>query len=256
VTAKLTSVVVFAVVTSVLSAASQDAAPPKPAAQTTAVRPGSLALTITSEKGETLSGAAVAVHGTVDRIGASGMDGVVTLLNMPAGTYRCRITRDGFFTLEKEITIKAGARTATEGVLTAAPPPPPPPPQPTPAPVEPKPVPAAGPVGTPRVLSLAELGDQMLRDSKPIVERELGCSGVSLSRLILARENIAQHSHAEADEMLYLMAGEATLTVAEKDQNINAGWFGLVPRGSAHTLVRRGRNPMVVLSIQTGQPCK
>jgi mannose-6-phosphate isomerase-like protein (cupin superfamily) len=256
VTAKLTSVVIFAVVTAALSAASQDVAPPKPAAQATAPKPGSLALTVTSEKGEVLSGAAIAVHGAVDRMGASGMDGVVTLLNMPAGTYRCRITRDGFFTLEKEITIKAGARTATEGVLTVAPPPPPPPPAPTPAPVEPKPVPAAGPVGTPRVLSLAEMGDQMMRDSGAVVEREIGCSGVSQSRLILARENIATHRHAEVDEMLYLIAGEATLTVAEKDQNITPGWFGLVPRGSAHNLVRRGRSPMVLLSVQTGQPCK
>ena len=256
-TAKLTSVVIFAVVTSALSAASQDAAPPKPAVQATAPRPGSLALTVTSEKGEVLSGAAVAVHGAVDRMGASGMDGVVTLLNMPAGTYRCRITRDGFFTLEKEITIKTGARTTAESVLTAAPPPPPPPPAPVAAaPVEPKPVPAAGPVGTSRVLSLPDLVDQMLRDSGPIVEREIGCSGVSASRLILARENIASHRHAEADEMLYLVAGEATLTVADKDQSITAGWFGLVPRGTAHTLARRGRNPMVVLSVQTGQPCK
>jgi mannose-6-phosphate isomerase-like protein (cupin superfamily) len=256
VTAKLTSVVIFAVVTAALSAASQDAAPPKPAAQATAPKPGSLALTVTSEKGEVLSGAAIAVHGAVDRMGASGTDGVVTLLNMPAGTYRCRITRDGFFTLEKEIIIKAGARTAAEGVLTVAPPPPPPPPAPTPAPVEPKPVPAAGPVGTPRVLSLAEMGDQMMRDSGAVVEREIGCSGVSQSRLILARENIATHRHAEVDEMLYLIAGEATLTVAEKDQNITPGWFGLVPRGSAHNLVRRGRSPMVLLSVQTGQPCK
>ena len=177
---------------------------------------------------------------------------------MPAGTYRCRITRDGFVMLDKEVTIRAGARTATEAVLWAAPKPPPSPrlrrpptpsPQPTPA------VTATGPAGAPRVLSIAELGDQMLRDSQPTVERQLGCSGVTASKLIATRENIALHRNADTDEVLYLMAGDATLTIGDKDQTVSAGWFGLVPRGTPYSLIRRGRNPVVLLSVQSGKAC-
>ncbi len=71
--------------------------------------------------------------------------------------------------------------------------------------------------------------EKALRDT-PTVERELGCSGGSASRLIMTRENVTMHSHADADEMIYVVAGEATLTVADKDQPVQAG---MVLRGTA-----------------------
>ena len=229
----------------------------KPPVQSAAARPGSLTLTVANEQGQGLLAAGVVVHGLVERAGSTGADGVVVLQNLPAGTYRSRIVRDGFITLEKEIVIRAGARTTTEAVLSMAPPPPAPPPPP-PAPVETKPSAPAGPVGLPKVVSIAEMADQMLRemkDTQPIAERQLGCSVATSSRLIVARENIAIHRHADADEVVYLLAGEATLSVNDKDQQIAAGWFGLVPRGTSHALTRRGRNPIAVLSVQSGPAC-
>jgi mannose-6-phosphate isomerase-like protein (cupin superfamily) len=95
----------------------------------------------------------------------------------------------------------------------------------------------------------------MLKDPAPIVEREIGCSVAAASRLILVRESLTTHTHADADEMLYVVAGDATLKIAEKDTSISAGWFGLVPRGAAHSLARRGRNAPIVLSIRSGAPC-
>ena len=256
----LTSVVVASAMLAIQAATPPPAPTPsagtaKPAAQSAGAKPGSLALTVVSEKGDGLLGAGVVVHGLVERAGSTGADGVLVLLNMPPGTYRCRIVRDGFITLEKEVVVGAGVRTATEGVLSAAPPPPPPPPPP-PAPVETRPSAPAGPVGAPKVVSIAEMADQILRDMKdPVVERQLGCSVATSSRLIVARENIAIHRHADADEVLYLVAGEATFNVGDKDQQVVAGWFGLVPRGTSHAITRRGRNPIVVLSVQSGVAC-
>jgi mannose-6-phosphate isomerase-like protein (cupin superfamily) len=239
---------------------------PKPAAQTpptqtpaaqtsTAARPGALILTIQSERGEPLAGASVAVHGPVDRAGTSGPDGTLTLQNMPVGAYRCRITRDGFITLEKEVAVKTAARTNAEASLSVAPPPPPPPsPSPTPTP-ENRPMTPAGVPGSPKVLSIPDLAEQMLKDSAPTVDRQLGCSGVTETTLVVARENVAAHQHADMDELLYLVAGEATLTIDGKDQNIMAGWYGLVPRGMSHALTRKGRNPIVFLLVHSGKPC-
>jgi mannose-6-phosphate isomerase-like protein (cupin superfamily) len=96
--------------------------------------------------------------------------------------------------------------------------------------------------------------DKALRDS-PTVERDLGCSGGSASRLIMTRENITMHTHADADEMLYIVAGEGTLTVADKDRPVEAGWFAVVPRGASHSLTRRGRPALLVVSVRTGPPC-
>ena len=222
----------------------------------TTTKPGSLALTIAGENGVPLSGANVRLSGaTTDRAGTSGADGIVTLVNLPPGTYRARITRDSYVTLEKEVTIRPGIRLTTEAVVTAAPPPPPPPPPP-PAPAAPQ-TKTTLKAGSPSYSSIIDLAAQMekaLRDT-PTVERELGCSGASASRLIMTRENITMHTHADADEMVYVVAGEATLTVADKDQPVQAAWFAVVPRGTSHSFTRRGRNPLLVLSVRSGPAC-
>ena len=71
----------------------------------------------------------------------------------------------------------------------------------------------------------------------------------------MTRENITLHTHSDADEMLYIVAGEATLTVADKDQSVQAASFSVVPRGLSHSLTRRGRNALLVLSIRSGPAC-
>ncbi len=240
--------------TSGAGSATQKPATAQTSGSARSARPGSVVLTVTSEAGELLSGAMVTAHGAVDRAGVTGADGLVTLQTMPAGIYRCRITRDGFIMLDKEVTVRAGARTTAEGVLAAAPPPPPAPAPPPPVETRAAP-PPTGTAGAPSLLSIPDLAEVMLRDSQPIVERQIGCSGLASSRLILARETIALHRNPDFDEMLYVVAGEATLTLAETDKVVTAGWFGLVPRGTSYSLVRRGRNPIVVLSMQSGQPC-
>jgi mannose-6-phosphate isomerase-like protein (cupin superfamily) len=228
----------------------------KPPVQSSAARPGTLAVTVVSDAGATLDKATVSLRGAVDRQATTGADGVASLLNIPPGTYRARVSREGFFTFEKEVVIRAAAKTATEAALSPAPPPPPPPAPPKEKEKEPvRPVEANGPVGAAKVLSLSDLAEQMLRDPALIVEREIGCSVASASRLILVRETLASHSHADADEMLYLLAGDATLKIGDKDSSISAGWFGLVPRGSSHTLSKRGRNAPIFLSIRSGAPC-
>ena len=226
--------------------------------QAATAKPGSLAMTVVTESGGTLQGAAVSLRGAVDRQALAGADGVATLLNIPPGTYRTRISRDGYVTFEKEVSIRAGVRATTEAALTAAPaaPPPPPPqapketPKPTSSQSEPR-----GPLGAAKVLSLLDLAEQMLNDKAPLVEREIGCSVATASQLILIRETLTSHTHADADEMVYLVAGDATLKIADKDTSISPGWFGIVPRGSAHSIAKRGRNAPIILSIRSGQPC-
>jgi quercetin dioxygenase-like cupin family protein len=241
--------------------ASSSAAPPDDA-QAAAARPGSLALTVVGESGSVVSGAAVTVHGAVDRKTVTGADGVATVTNLPAGTYRCRVMRDGFITLEKEIVVRAGARAAAEAVVSAAAPsaaPPPPPPAEKPKPTPPPPQTVMGPVGQPRTASLTDLAEAMLREKDrlkdPIVERDLGCSVAAASKLILVRETLESHAHADADEIVYILAGDATLRISDKDQALAAGWYALVPRGTAHSISRRGRNAPIVLSVQSGHPC-
>jgi mannose-6-phosphate isomerase-like protein (cupin superfamily) len=226
------------------------------AGQAAANRPGTLALTVVDSTGKPLGDVAVTVSGNVDRAGTTGSDGTLSF-QLPAGTYRVRMRSDKYLTLEKEVTIRAAAKLTAEGMLNAgSPPSAPPPPPPTPTP-EPKPTPSLLKPGVAVITSVPDLFAQMEKSLRttPTVERELGCSGGSSSRVIMTRENITLHTHADADEMLYVVAGEASMTVADKDQAVEAGWFGIVPRGSSHSMMRRGRNVLVVLSVRSGPPC-
>lgn len=237
-------------------------APPKPADQkppaaqssTGATRVGSIDLTVTSLTGAVLADAKVSAEGPSSRQGSTSPEGEVVLTNITPGTYRCRIQRDGFYTLEKEIVVKAGARTTTEATLSPAPPPPPPPtPAPTPAPRTAAPVLAAG---SPVTVSLVDqIADDLIKSKDPIAEHALGCSGATASKLVRLNDALPTQTHADADEIIYLIAGTATLTMNGKDQSVSAGWFSLIPRGMSHALKAKGGKPVLVLSIQSGPAC-
>jgi mannose-6-phosphate isomerase-like protein (cupin superfamily) len=224
-------------------------APPSPSS----ARPGSIDLTVTSQSGALLSGATVRAEGLSSRQGSSGPDGDVVLTNVAAGTYRCRIERDGYITLEKELTVKAGARSAAEAVLSPAPPPS----APAPAPPAPVAAPPALMPGSPAMMSLTdELADALVKSKDAVAEHLLGCSGATAAKLIRVRDSLPSHTHADADEFLYMVAGEsATLTIGGKDQVIGAAWLGVIPRGTAHALTRRRGPYLLVLSILSGPPC-
>jgi mannose-6-phosphate isomerase-like protein (cupin superfamily) len=74
--------------------------------------------------------------------------------------------------------------------------------------------------------------------------------------LIVLREALPAGMNKDADETLYLVAGEATLILGSaKEQPISPGWFTIVPRGTSYALGRKGRNPAILLSTVYGRPC-
>ncbi|HEY6356597.1 MAG TPA: carboxypeptidase regulatory-like domain-containing protein [Vicinamibacterales bacterium] len=230
-------------------------AKPAPAAQSApGVKPGSIDLTVTSQTGALLSGASVRADGPSSRQGSTDVEGDVILTNVAAGTYRCRIQRDGYITLEKELTVKVGARAVAEAVLSPAPPAPP-----SPAPAPPPPTTAAQPVlvaGLPVAVSLVDqLADDLIKSKDAVAEHDLGCSGATSAKLIRLHDGLPSQTQADADEMLYVIAGDATLTIGGKDQVVGPGWLGIIPRGTNHALARRGNKTLLVLSIQSGPVC-
>ncbi|MFN7981804.1 MAG: cupin domain-containing protein [Vicinamibacterales bacterium] len=175
---------------------------------------------------------------------------------MPNGTYRVQAAGEGFITLEKEVTLRAGTTTPpVELTLTAAPPPPPPPPAPEP-PTPPPPAPTlTAPAGEPRVLSIIDLAERSLNGKEPTKIVPVSCSGLDATQLMVVRETTKGTANPSMDQMLYVVAGEATLTLGGRDSTISSGWYAVVPRGTAHSLTRRGKNPAIILSIAGGMPC-
>ena len=230
-----------------------DTKPVSAQAPTSTAKLGSIDLTVTSQTGALLSDAAVRAEGPTSRQGSTTAEGEIVLTNVAAGTYRCRIERDGYITLEKEVVVKAGARTAAEAVLSTAPPPPPPP---APPPAPPAPAPSNLVPGSPVTVSLVDqLAEDLMKSKDSIAEHGLGCSGATSANLIRLKDGLPSQTHADADELLYMITGDATLTLAGKDLAIGPGWLGIIPRGSAHAIARRGSKPLLILSIQSGPAC-
>lgn len=217
------------------------AVPQAPSVATRPVTTASVEIAVTDRAGVPVKWAHVSIDGISEREGETSALGRVTLRNVKAGTYMLRVERATFITLEKEFTVRAGRPVTVAAALSPVPPPPPPV--------------ARGPVGNPKVLSIPDLAERQLIGRESVKESPISCSGAAEARLIQVREPVTVHSHREADEMLYVVAGEATLKIGEVEQRISPGWFSMVPRGTTHSLIRKGRNPVILLSMLSGQPC-
>jgi hypothetical protein len=91
---------------------------------------------------------------------------------------------------------------------------------------------------------------------EPLKESVFGCLADSTSRLLQLREGMAEHTHADLDEVLYVVAGEGTVRVHGQSSTVTAGSLSIIPHGQPHAVERRGKNPLMVLSILSGAPCR
>lgn len=237
----------------------QPAATTPPAPRRVAPSTATLEVKIVDRSGRPISDAHVIVQGPTARDETADKNGIVTLKTMAPGTYRVRAEHDGFFGLEKEVALRA-AVAPTQALLSLSFAPPPPEPEPKPAPPPPPPPPpppaaALGPLGEPRTLSIPDLAEHSLSGRDAVKVFPIACSGASLSRLIVLHDAIPAGTNTDAEEMLYLVAGDATLTLGGKEQSISPGWFAVVPRGTSYALGKKGKNPAILLSTVNGRPC-
>jgi mannose-6-phosphate isomerase-like protein (cupin superfamily) len=207
-----------------------------------------LAINVTDPEGNAVPNVTVKVEGAATRSTRT-EGGRIALEGVPAGTYRLRFDREGFVPFEKEFTARAGQVVDVKVTLTPVPPPPAPPELP-PAP--------AKPVynGKPASVDILNVIDNQFVGRAPSRVNPLSCSGDVESTLIQLNQPLAEHAHENADEVFYVIAGEGTAQFAGQQQRLKAGVYLFIPRGTPHTLTQSGRNPLIVLSTRTGEPCK
>jgi hypothetical protein len=215
-------------------------------------------LFITDSSGAPIEGVTVNVIGPVDREVQSPASGPTRIPGLRAGTYRVRFTHDGFITFEKEIVWRAGTAAPEVSVsLNAAPEPSPsaaPPPVPAPKP-EPKST-KLPPPGMPKTMPLIDFIEKNLISGKEAQKENLiGCSGVGQAVLWQVRDPWTGRQHESADVTVYVIAGEGTLRLGDRDVSVTNGSFAVVPRGTTYGFTRRGRNPLIVLAVLSGAPC-
>jgi len=69
------------------------------------------------------------------------------------------------------------------------------------------------------------------------------------------REPSDEQARDDVDEYLYVIGGEGTIRIVGAERPLKAGVFVMVPRGVARTIVPKGRNPLIVLTIKAGEKC-
>jgi hypothetical protein len=229
--------------------------PATPRPPTAAARP-SITVLVTDRVGKPLQDVTVKATGPMEREGKTDSDGTIVLRNLNPGTYRLRFDSAGTIPFEREITVAAGRPVKTNAELTAAPPPPPPPKPEPPPPPKPEPPPPVRPSGPPSSVSIPDFVEKnYISRGAPSKNSPVGCTATSTANLIQLREPLAEHSHAEADELIYVVAGEGVQRIGSVDMNLSAGTFAVIPRGTPHTITRKSNTPMIMISILTGTPC-
>ena len=215
-------------------------------------------MTVTNTQGTALPGVHVEVLGTSDRSGDTNSTGQLSLTAMQAGTYRLRFSGDEVVTFEKEVVLRAGQIADLDVALNIAEaaPEPPPPAAAAPQPATPAAAPV-GPVGEPRTLSIVEMIErELIGGNQPRRDSIVSCSGNARSTLVQLNQDQAERLYDAADVTYYVIAGEGTAKMNGRDSALVAGSFVSVPRGTPHSLARRGRRPLIMLTTVSGTPCE
>jgi mannose-6-phosphate isomerase-like protein (cupin superfamily) len=207
------------------------------------------AILVSDPSGTPIPGVRVLLTGPAERT-ARTENGRTVFEGIPTGAYRMRFDRDGFVPLERELTGRGGAPIEVKVTLNPAPPPPAPPP------------PVVLPPPPPRHVD-AKL---VVLDMPAYIEKNyvgktagkvtlMGCSTGGTASLVQINEPVAEHTHADADEFIYVIAGQGSASLAGRQEPLGAAVFLMIPRGMPHTLTA-SKKPLVLISTRAGETCE
>lgn len=233
----------------ILAAAATLATPAAGAQRRTQANAGavSFAVTVTGPDGAPVDAVTVTVTGAAAR-SATTEGGRIAFEKMPAGDYTIRFDKDGYIPLERQLTARGRASIPVKVTLTPLPPPPAPP----------QPPPASAPRvvhASPIAADVPSLIEQNYVGKAASKVTPLACATGGEEDIIQLNEPMPKHSHADADEFLYVVAGEGTSRIGSREDHVKAGSFVLVPRKTEHTLAPTSKGPLVVLSMRAGEHC-
>ena len=205
---------------------------------------------VTDPGGAPISDVKVTLTGPAERAGRTEA-GRTAFEGLPAGPYRFRFDKDGYVSLEHELTARGGAPVDVKVQLSPAPPPPVPI---AVAPAAKPPAPERRVDAQPMALDIPTyLKDNYVGRAKGKTSG-LSCTTGGAASLLQINDRISEHSHSDSDEFLYVVAGEGNARIGGAAEPMSPGMFLVVPRGVAHS-VAATKKPLVLLSILAGDKC-
>lgn len=208
----------------------------------------SFAVFVSDASGTPLGGVDVDVMGPASRDGQTEA-GRIAFEDLPAGDYRFTFKKSGFVTLERDVAAHGRAPIDVKVALDPAPAPAAPPP----APVATLPAPAVD--ARPLALDLPSVIEKNYVGRAPQKTSELACSTGGPATLLQLNETASERTYADADEFIYVIAGQGTAVIGSTQDPLDAGTFLLIPRGAKHSFVPGPKKPLVMLSMLAGARC-
>ena len=102
---------------------------------------------------------------------------------------------------------------------------------------------------------VVDLAERELERKQPRRETLVSCSANTRSTLLQLNQDQPQRLYESAESLLYVIAGEGFLRINDRETRMVAGSFASIPRDTAFVVGRRGRNPVIFLSVLSGEPC-
>jgi mannose-6-phosphate isomerase-like protein (cupin superfamily) len=208
-----------------------------------------LAIVVTDASGAPIPNVSVIVEGPTPRTSRT-EGGRIALEGLTPGEYLLRFEKEGFLTMERQLTARGGAPMDVKVTLKTAPAPPPPP-----VPEPPAKKPSVDVDAKPATFDVPAVIEKEFVGRGAQKRTPLACGADGSATLIQLNAPVTDHAHAEADEFLYVVAGEGAANVAGAAQRLHAGVLVFVPRGVTHRFSQSGRNPLIVLSTLAGEGC-
>jgi mannose-6-phosphate isomerase-like protein (cupin superfamily) len=211
----------------------------------------SITVMVTDMSGNAIEGVSVRASGATKREANTNAEGSVVLENLAAGDYRLRLEHEGHITLERDVTVAKKSLNLSIALDAA-----PAPPAPEPTAAQPAETSAVTMNVAPSATNLPDFIEKNYIGSAPSATDRVACTASGTASVIQLEQPLAEHTHDDVDEYVYVVAGEGTEVIGGKTFSLVPGVLAVVPRGTAHSLARKGSRPLIVLSMLSGKPCE
>lgn len=229
---------------------------PRPRAQPSAGNAtATLTVNVSDGGGLPVQGVDVHASGPLDREGSSLAGGIVRFLNLKGGEYRLRFAHPKFVLLERDVTMRGGVAQTIDVTLSPAPDAP----APVDKPSSPPPTTAStAPAGEPTNVSIPDFIEKNFIGGRDAVKEDpMGCTASAKTVLVQVRDSLPERALPDQDETILVVYGEGSLRLGNRDIALSSKALSLavVPRGTVRGITRKGRNPLIFVSVLSGPPC-
>ena len=101
-------------------------------------------------------------------------------------------------------------------------------------------------------LKSQHLSPQSIPDSiANVYVKMLHSDSVSSIFFIAVKQEVKLHKHLNHTETIVIIGGKGILTLGDSSFKIKKGQTVLIPKGTAHAVIVKGRKPLTLFSIQS-----